>query len=401
MFSLTGLPPGVRRAFKWDALSALIGGLSSGALYPFLGVILRRDLHASPYLIALLGTAFSVGNLFNPLMAHSMRNRAKLPYAVWPPIIGRTLFLLMPLARAAPTFVGITVLGSAFGSLAAPAYAAVIRDAYPVERRGRLMGFVRVLSVGASMIGALCGGVALRYISYRWFFPAAALVGVAGVCAFSRIGVPAAPDQPAPSDARMLDAFRIVAADRIFGLYSMAFFFHALGNLILSPVFPVFQVDLLHISNQWVAYLSTAASGMGMVGYLCWGRVLDRRGPFRLLLFVLLVASIGPITYYFAHSVPVLLIAAAAQGLAMAGGDLGYVNASMRFAPRQLVVSYAAVFAFLQSMRGIPGPFIGAALSQWIGPRSVFLVTLALWVAAATVASVGARAARDREQAAR
>jgi len=398
MFSLTGLPPPVRHAFKWDAISAAIGGLSSGALIPFLGVILRRDLHASTYLIAMLGAAFSVGNLFSPLMAHSMRNRPKLPYAVWPPIIGRTFFLLMPLAQTAPTFVGITVLGSAFGSLAGPAYAAVIRDAYPVERRGRLMGFVRVLFVGASMVGALCGGVALRYVSYRWFFPAAAIVGVVGVSAFSRIGVPAAPDEAAPPGARMLDAFRVVAADRLFGLYSMAFFLHALGNLILSPVFPVFQVDVLHISTQWVSYLSTAAAGMGMVGYLCWGRVLDRSGPFKLLLCVLAVASIGPITYYFARSVPVLLVAAMAQGLAMAGGDLGYVNASMRFARRQLVVSYAAVFAFLQSMRGIPGPFIGAALSEWVGPRPVFLVTLALWVGAAGVAFAGMRVANGRSQ---
>jgi MFS family permease len=395
MFSLTGLPQAVRRALKWDAVSAAIGGVSNGALFPFLGVILRRDLHASAYLIATLGAAFALGNLFNPLMAHSIRNRAKLPFAVWPPIISRSFFLLMPFAVAAPSFVGITVVGSAFGSLAAPAYAAVIRDAYPVERRGRLMGFVRVVFVGGAMLGSLGGGIALHYISYRWVFPVAALLGIVGVSTFARVGVPAAPDEPAPPGARMLDAFRIVAADRLFGLYSMAFFLYAFGNLILSPVFPVFQVDVMHISTQWVSYLSMSAAGLSMVGYLYWGRVLDRRGPFFLFLCVLGVAAFTPVIYFFAHDVHVLLFAAMAQGLAQAGGDLGYVNASMRFAKRELVVSYAAVFAFLQAMRGIPGPFIGAALSNWLGPRPVFLVVFGLWAAAVVVASVGLRRARN------
>jgi MFS family permease len=396
MFSLTGLPRPVRHAFKWDALSAAIGGLSSGALFPFLGVILRRDLHASAYLIAMLGASFALGNLFNPLMAHRIRNRPKLPHAVWPPIVGRAFFLLMPLASAAPIFVAITVLGCAFGSLAAPAYAAVIRDAYPVERRGRLMGFVRGLFVGGSMLGSLCGGVALQHIGYRWFFPIAALLGMVGVSAFSRIGVPAAPAEPAPTGARLMDAFRVARADRPFRLYSTAFFLYAFGNLILSPVYPVFQVDVLHISTQWVSYLSVASAGMSMIGYLYWGRVLDRRGPFALLLYIMVIFTLTPVTYYLAQGVPVLLIAAMAQGLALAGGDLAYVNASMRFAKRELVVSYAAVFAFLQAIRGIPGPFIGAALSNQFGPRSVFPVTLALWVSAAAVALVGMRTAQGQ-----
>ena len=399
MFALTGLGKPVRHALKWDAISAAIGGLSSGAMFPFLGVILRRDLDGSAYLIALLGASFAVGNLFNPVMAHHIRSRVKLPYAVWPPVFSRAFFLLMPLAATAPTFVGITVMGCALGSLAAPGYAAVIRDAYPVERRGQLMGLVRVLFVGGSMLGALIGGFVLHALSYRWFFPMVALFGMAGSAAFSRIGVPAAPGAETPTGGRVTDAFKIVAADRLFRIYSLAFFLHAFGNLILSPVLPIFQVDLMHISNQWVAYLSMVASGLGMIGYLWWGRVLDRRGPFNLLLCVLGVASIGPLTYFLAGNVKVLLIAAAVQGFAGAGGDLAYVNAALRFARRDLVVSYVAVFAFLQAMRGIPAPFIGAALCNWLGPRPVFLVTLGLWAAAAAVAFAGMKLFRAAQAA--
>jgi len=390
MLGLTALPKPVRRALKWDATSAAIGGVSAGALFPFLGVILRRDLHASAYLIAMLTAAVSVGNLFNPFVAHFIRNRVKLPYAIWPPLVSRSLFLLMPLALIAPAFAAIAMAAAAIGALATPAYAAVIRDAYPVERRGFLMGLVRVLCIAGAILGALLGGSLLEHFSYRWIFPVVAIVGIGAIAAFARIGVPAAPD-PAVAPSRVSDGFKVLLTDRFFRLYAASFFLWGLGNLILAPVYPVFQVDVLEISNRWVGYLAMTASGMSMVGYLYWGRVLDSKGPFRLLLQVLAFSAIAPLTYFFAHNVPTLLIASAAQGLAFSGGDLGYVNAALRFGRREAVTYYAGTFAFLQALRGIPGPFIGAALAEWLGPRPVFLIPLGLWTVSAAIAFLGWR----------
>ncbi len=383
----------VRHALKWDSISAAVGGLSVGAMFPFLGVILRRDLGASAFLIAVLGASWSVGNLFNPLMAYHLRGRVKLPYAVWPPIVSRLLYLFMPFAVTAPIFAAIAVVAGAIGALATPAYAAVIRDAYPVERRGFLMGVVRVVWVAGSMIGALAGGFVLERFSYRWVFPVLAAIAIAGVAAFARIGVPAAPDESEARRTDVFEAFRVLLRDRLFRLYAAAFFLWGFGNLMLSPVIPVFQVDELRISNRWVGYLATVASGVSMVGFIVWGRLLDRSGPFRLLLGMLGFAAIGPLTYFFTHSLPPLLLAVAAQGMAMAGGELGYVNAAMRFGRREAVTYYAGMFAFLQALRGIPGPFIGAALSEWLTPRAVFLIPLGLWTVSAVIAVIGWRRA--------
>lgn len=391
MLIWNNIPEKSRQALRWDSLSGLLGGTYTGALFPFLGVLARSELQASAYLIALLNTAGSVGNLFNPLMAHHIRGRTKLPYAVWPIAIGRAFFLLMPFALWAPAFVAISFFANAIAALGAPAYAAVIREAYPVRSRGRLMGLVRVGAVAAAMIGSLIGGFALTHLSYRWFFPAITVVGLLAVSAFSRIGIPARPATPTPPRATLWEGFRLLRTDRVFSLYAAGFFLYGLGNLILGPVTPIFQVDLLHITPQWVGYLSVTASAFSIIGYLIWGRYLDRLGPFRLMLMVVGVFSIMPITYYFASSVPVLLIAAAATGFASAGGDLGYVNAAMRFGPRDAAVSYAGTFAFLQAMRGIPGPFLGAALGNTLGPRPVFLISLGCWAVSAAIMLAGRR----------
>lgn len=397
MFSLD-LPGPVRRALRWDATSALLGGLYLGGIFPFLGVIARRDLHASAALIACLSAAPSLGNLFAPLTAHHMRTRPKLPYVVWPSVAGRAMFFAMPLAASAPVFIALAALASAVSAFGAPAYAAVIRDAYPVERRGLLMGLVRVAQVVTSMVGALLIGQLLGVVSYRWIFPAVAALGIGSTLAFSRIGVTAEPGDRGQAPARFSDGFRLLAVDRTFRLYSACFFLYGLGNLIMGPVIPVFQVDELHISTQWVGYLATAATALGALGYLVWGRLLDRHGPFRLLLSVIAVAAAAPLTYLLAHSVPVLLVAAVASGFAAAGADLAYVNAAMRFAARDAVAAYAGVFAFLQACRGLPGPFIGAALSQALGPRPVFLVALGLWTASAFLLLLGGALRRTSGQ---
>jgi len=384
---LNGIPSSSRRPFRWDALAGLLVGLFSGGMFPFLGVIAREKLHASAYAIGLFGVSGSIGNLFSPVLAHHSRNRAKLPYAVWPFAIGRACLLLMALAVTAPIFIAITFIAQAIAALGGPPYAAVIRDAYPVERRGYLMGLVRVLVVAGAMVGAMVAGQVLAHVSYRWVFPAATVLGLVSVAAFARIGVPAAPEEPAPAEARLWDAFKVMKQDPAFRLYATCFYLYGFGNLITGPLVPLIQVDELHITPQWVGYLATTSAAFSMIGYLYWGRFLDRHGPFRMMLSVYGVIAIYAITYYFAHSVPVLLIAAAATGLAWSGGDLGYINAAMRFGKRDHAAAYASVFAFLQACRGIPAPFIGAALANvsFIGTRGVFLISLCCWAAAAVV----------------
>jgi MFS family permease len=210
-------------------------------------------------------------------------------------------------------------------------------------------------------------------------------VGLLATLAFSRVGVRAAPDDNATPERSLWESYRSVRADRAFSLYTTCFYLYGFGNLLLGPVIPVFQVDELHITPLWVGYLATTGAAFGMLGYLYWGRVLDRHGPFRLMLMVVAAVSLMPITYFFAHSVPVLLIAAAASGFAYAGGDLGYVNAALKFGSRDSAASYAGMFAFFQACRGIPGPFIGAALSGVLGLRAIFVISLGCYAISAAV----------------
>jgi MFS family permease len=321
-------------------------------------------------------------------MAHHIRTRGKVPYYVWPYIIGRAVLFLMPFATTARSFIALGFAANAIASLSAPAYAAIIRDAYPAHRRGRFMGLVRVLAVLSNMVGAAVGGVLLAHHSYRLLFPLLSVLGLLSVLAFSRIGERKDPDEEPAPPMRLRDTFAIVRNDSSFKLYCTCFYLYGFGNLIVGPVVPLVQVDLLHITKEWVGYLSAAGAASSVLGYLYWGRVVDRHGPFRLMLRVVGVVGIAPITYfliYFSPHVQWLLIPACAQGFGWAGGDLGYINAAMKFGRRESAAAYAGMFSFLQALRGIPGPFLGALLAETIGARWVFLVALGFWGASAMV----------------
>ncbi len=381
-------PAHSRHAFKWDTTCALLGGLYNGSILPFIPVLARDTLHASTSLLALYNSANAVGNLFTPVVAHRLGARVKMSYCLWPNLIGRSFLFLMPFALTAPMFIWLAFAATAVASFSGPAYAAIMRDAYPAERRGQYMGLVRVVAVAAAMLGAVLGGALLARERYTVIFPLLSILGLLSVLAFARIGVRAEPEEETPPTPRWRDTFAAVRRDPSFKLYCTCFYLYGFGNLIIGPVMPVVQVDLLHISHQWVGYLSAAGAASGVLGYLYWGRVVDRHGPFRLMLRVVGVLSLGPVTYFLVFLSPHvewLLIAACAQGFGWAGGDLGYLNAAMRFGRRETTAAYAGMFAFLQALRGIPGPFLGAFLSDHLGPRWVFLIALGFWVAAVLV----------------
>ena len=229
------IPTSCRRALRWDSISAVLSGISSGAVSPFFGVIARQDMHASNFLLAVLSSSGSAANLFNPLVAHHIRKKPKLPYVLWPAALARLVYFFVPFALAAPLFIIIGLAGNFIITLSGPASAAVTRDAYPARRRGRLMGFVRVLAVLGGLVGTALGGRLLMHHDYKLIFPLMMLVGLASVLAFSRLGVGTAPEEDARPHMSLREMFAIVRQDKTFRLYCTFFYLYGFGNTIAGP----------------------------------------------------------------------------------------------------------------------------------------------------------------------
>src|SRR5439155_35569 len=171
--------PEIRRALRIDVSAALLFPVFASLTTPFIGLILRRDLGATPLQLSVMSHAGGACLLLSLAWARALGSRPPLPYFVWPSFVARGLFLLAPLASSAWSFVSLVVAANVFAAAAGPAQAAVVERLYPRATRGRALGLVRMAGAALGIGLALGAGQLFERVDYRVIFPVAAGLGVA------------------------------------------------------------------------------------------------------------------------------------------------------------------------------------------------------------------------------
>lgn len=403
MFFEKVVPEGARDAYRRDAWSGLLGGIYTGAIFPFIGFIARDRLHASVVLIGLMTAAPFIGNMFALFYANAMEGRQKMPYVVWSQVIARALFVFTIFATTPLVFALIVAAVQIVATVASPAYAAILKEIYPDQQRGRIMAYIRVGMAFTTLVSTqLVGQMLKRHVlDFRYVFPIAGLFGVASALAFGTIRT--APVDPGESNNYRADTptflrntLAIFKEDRNYTWFALSVFTFGFGNLIAAPLYPVFQVDSLHITATQVAVLSNTATLIWMFSYLYWGKYVDVQSPLKAVVVNVLLVSLVPLIYFLATNVWMLLPAAMISGITMGGVELSYFNSILYFAKEGRESHYQALHSFLLGIRGTIAPFCGAALvsvfkAGQIDMRYVFLVSMGLMLLGAGLQSLGVK----------
>src|SRR5438552_14022317 len=182
--------PEIRRALRIDVSAALLFAVFASVTTPFIGLILRRELGATPLQLSVMSAAGGACLLLSLAWARALGGRPPLPYLVWPSFVARGLFLLAPLASSAWSLVSLVVAANVFSAAAGPAQAAVVERLYPRAARGRALGLVRMAGAALGVGLALAAGPLFERVDDRGVFPAAAVVRMAAR--------PRQPYRPAP-----------------------------------------------------------------------------------------------------------------------------------------------------------------------------------------------------------
>lgn len=339
--------------------------------------MVARRLGASTFLISLLTASQFAGNISAFLAAHYWQDKPKLPFMVSAWTISRALFLFVAFVSTPLPFVLLVVAYWIVASLPVPGYAEVMRAIYPDAIRGRAMAYVRVGMTACVTVMTPLAGQLLDLVGYQYVFPIAALFGIASGLAFGRIRF-----QEVVTTTRrpMAALWRLLWEDRRYLAFTVAFFVYGFGCLMIVPLLPIFLVDELHLSYGEVGILGMVNSVCWMLGYVLWGRTVDRRGAFWTLRvnFVLTVAV--PLGFFFAWDVRLVALAYVFNGLTTAGIDLGWMTGVIAIARKDRVGDYTALHAFFVGLRGLTAPFLGATLLlvPGIGLRGALLLSAVL-----------------------
>jgi MFS family permease len=365
--------PEIRQALRIDISAALLFTVFAGLTGPFIGLILRRDLGATPLQLAVMSSAGGACLLLSLLWARAFHGRPPLPYLVWPGFAARGVFLLVPFVSSAWSFVGIVVARDFFGAAAAPAQAAVVERVYPRAQRGRALGMIRMAGAVLGIGLALAAGQLFERVGYRWIFVAAALLGMAASLRLRRLSVPeleSAGEEP----GGVAGAWLVVRSDHAFRRLLVASFLFGFGCWIQTPAHPLLLVDVLHVSASQVGVFAAVAAMATLAGSAYWGWLVDRRSSLEALRVMYLIGAATPLIYYVAWSPWVLVASSVTDSLLSVGLELVWMMAIIDVAGPHRTAQYVAIGATLAGVPGIAGPLVGGLLIHAFGVHAVYLV---------------------------
>lgn len=315
--------------------------------------------------------------------ARALHGRAPLPYLVWPSFAARAVFVLVPLAGSAWSFVSLIVAANFFGAAAGPAQAAVVERVYPRPERGRALGAVRMAGALLGIGLALGAGQLFERVDYRWIFPAAAALGMAGCLAQRRLVVPACAAGEAREGARLGAAWVAVRDDHGFRRLLIASFLFGAGCWIQTPAHPLLLVDVLGASAGQVGVFGATAAVATLVGSAGWGWLVDRRPSLEALRAMYLVGAATPLICWAAWSPWVLVASSVTDALVGVGLELVWMMVVIDAAGPRRAAHYVAIGATLAGVRGVLGPLAGGLVIHHAGVHAVYLIAAGLMLAAA------------------
>ena len=151
----------------------------------------------------------------------------------------------------------------------------------------------------------------------------------------------------------------------------------------MGPAVPILLVDVLRASSFQVGLLGAITSGMWLLAYYYWGRMIDRKTAVGALGTIFLIGAISPVIYGLASNAWVVQLAGITEGLVSAGIDLGWLTAVLQYAPAAELRHYLAIFNTLVGLRAATAPFLAGLLIPLIGVRWIFAAACVLILAGA------------------
>jgi MFS family permease len=375
--------PEVRRALRIDISATLLFTIFMGLTGPFTGLILRRELGATALQLSILASANAACLLLSLALARVIDCRRPLKFVVWPSFLARSLFLLVPFIHSPWPFVAVLVGGTLMSTVSGPAQTALVQQLYPAAERGRALGTVRTAGAVLGIALAAVAGHLLGWISWRWVFPAAGVLGMAASLRARRLPVREAPPDAVGDRPGLGEAWRAMRDDRRYRRLLLSSFVFGAGVWIQMPAAPILLADVLHVTTAEVGVLAAAAAVAALAGNVVWGRLVDRHASLRALRAVYVVGALTPLIYFFSRTPSMLIAASVTESLMATGLDLVWMLAIIEFAGPRRTAQYAAIAATLAGVRGVIGPLLGAAIIQTLGLHAVYLVAAALMASGA------------------
>lgn len=343
----------------------------------FAGVIADKIFAASPLVIAVIAAAPMFSNLSSFAWARLIRGKPKVKILVW---LQATILFFTGLIALTPTaeegglwmFVACILIVRILMAGQVTARSLVWSLNYGRNVRARITARLTIVSSLAMVLVAMGGGLLMDASpeSFRWIFVLAAVAGVVGVNAFSRVTVLGEAEylktETDESSASATGMWQVLRRDKKFAEYQTYQFLAGISNMMLEA--PIIYL----VSNQLGASYTTSIAitliipfALSLVTLPFWANYLDKN---HVTLFRARQSSLWvlcQVIMFFGAIMSSLLVLGLGRlvlGIARGGGSLAWTLGHNDFARPSELGAYMGAHVTLTGIRGAFAPFIGILL---------------------------------------
>ncbi len=390
-------------------------GVVSGSTVAFLSIFAAR-IGASGFEIGMLSAAPGIVNLFLSLPTGSwLEGRSLIRDTFWSSLLMRLGYLLLiPLPwffqdQAQVTLIiGITLLMSIPGTVLAIAFNAMFADLVPPELRAEVVGRRNALLAVVMTVSVLITGQILDYVIFPLNYQIVFVLGAVGAFLSSyhlsrlrqgmdkQIGLRSSLSGlvrwgKGQVRARLGSSrLRLVAGSTgrpllrpdllrgPFGVFMFAYLVFYIFQYVPLPLFPLYQVNNLDLSDGFISLGSGLFYIMMMLTSLRLNQLSIRRGNRFMLAAGALAFGLYPLIMYLARDATLYWVASLVGGgiWALLSGSL--INRLMERVPEDDRPAHMALHNLVLNVGVLAGSLLGPALAGWVGLRDAILVSAGL-----------------------
>lgn len=379
---------------------SVANSFGTGMINPFVGPYAVKELGASS---SDMGWLQSVSNISNNVMQFfwgklSDRLGRRVPFIVFGGLIVALLWVPLLFLNSASQLVLLIAVQALLGSMATPAWMALIGDLVPHHRLGRVNAAINMWASVGGLTAMLASGIIMTSIGGTFreqliipVLTATACGLISSVIMFKVKEKNGKNKAEKPFVADLLAVVRLAENSRDFIRYCTC---SAIFNFFMSiawPLFAITQVKVLGASMLEIALLNVV-QGIFTITFIKWaGQLADTVGRKPLLLLVRFSYITVPLAYAFAPNIYVLIAVGAFWGAVAAFEQASVTTYLLDVTPETHRGSFTAFYNLLIGTVTFFGSLIGGYLSDFtIGVYGLVLGLQIVYMVSAVGRAIGA-----------
>lgn len=362
------------------AFAVMLSGSSYTMVIPFLPLYLL-DIGASPETVNMWsGLVFSITFLVAAVMApywgrcadksgrRRMVMRAGFSLAV-------VYFLGAFVRNPVDLFVVRLLQGFANGFV--PAAMAIVAASAPKEKMGFSLGFMQTTLLIGGILGPLLGGTLSHVFGMRLSFVVAAGAILSATMAVGLLVTEPETSCAAPQGS-MLEDLKVALSNRKLVQMLLLLFSVQAVSMILQPLITLYVAQLQGSFEGVALSAGVVYSLAGLAGAIAapfWGRMGQRQGFYKIMVFAFLGAGVFNLGQFLAADIFQFSLLQFFYGLFIVGvfPAINTIAVSCTDAGSQGRVFGLTTTA--NQLGSMVGPLIGGVIGSWLGIKPVFLFT--------------------------